>query len=300
MKQDNKFSAEGVFSLLLTPFSSDGSIDWIAYERYVAWQIEQQPHGLFAVCGSSEMKWLSLDERLQLAYRAVQLAGTLPVIATANPGEDVALHEEEMKCLVDTGVSGIVLVPPAGMGENPLRLEEYFRRMTEKAGCPVFLYEWPQVNAYQIDAALYGRLSHDGLVAGIKDTTCTLEGIVAKVKASASGAVVYQANTPFLLESLRQGARGSLGIITTAYADLTLELWNTFIDNDSDAEEIQQDLVYLDAVLRFSWPRMAKCLAGLRGLPIAPTCRWPGNLSPECIQAARTFHAYDLRKRGGK
>ncbi len=290
------FSREGVFSLLLTPFATDGAIDWRAYETYVSWQLSLNPHGLFAVCGSSEMKWLSLEERLALARTAVHLANGLPVIATANPAADVSVHEDEMMRLLETGIAGIVLVPPSGMGKDQGRLEEYIRRMAGKAGCPVFLYEWPQVDSYLIDAAMYGRLSRDGVVAGIKDTTCTLEGIGAKIDASAPESVVYQANTPFLLESLRRGARGSLGIVTTAYADLTLQLWHAFTSGAAEAEAFQQDLVYLDALLRFSWPRMAKCLAGLRGLPISPECRWPGNLSAEAMQAARIFHAYMARR----
>ncbi len=57
----------GVFSLLLTPFLPDKTIDWTSYDRHVSWQIEQGPAGLFAVCGSSEMKWLDAEERLHRA-----------------------------------------------------------------------------------------------------------------------------------------------------------------------------------------------------------------------------------------
>ena len=39
---------EGVFSLLLTLFHEDGSIDWEAYERYVEWRLSFRPQGLFA------------------------------------------------------------------------------------------------------------------------------------------------------------------------------------------------------------------------------------------------------------
>ena len=292
MTKPDGSSFEGVFSLLLTPFTDDLSVDWVTYERYVAWQIEQGPNGLFAVCGSSEMKWLTLDERLQLARMAVRLAGKMPVIATANPSADITTHEEELDRLIGTGVAGIVLVPPSGMGKDPRRLEDYFRRMAGRAACPVFYYEWPQVENYPIDPALYGRLCRDGLAAGIKDTTCTLEGIAAKIDASSNGAVVYQANTPFLLESFRRGARGSLGIVTTVYADRTLDLWHAFLANDPKAEAIQQDLLYLDAILRFSWPRMAKCLTELRGLPFTTRCRWPGEISAEAVQAARVLHGY--------
>ncbi|MFD0958044.1 dihydrodipicolinate synthase family protein [Paenibacillus chungangensis] len=84
---------EGVFSLLLTPFHENGDVNWQAYDRYVEWQLERKPNGLFGVCGSSEMKWLTLEEREQLANRAVKLAGNVPVVITGNLGSDPAPHD---------------------------------------------------------------------------------------------------------------------------------------------------------------------------------------------------------------
>lgn len=114
---------EGVFALLLTPFRHDLAIDWSAYERYLAWQLQHHPDGLFAVCGSSEMKWLELDERLELARRAARASRGVPVVATANLDTDIARHRDEVARMADTGVAAVVLVPPDGMGEDPSRLE---------------------------------------------------------------------------------------------------------------------------------------------------------------------------------
>ena len=52
----------GVYTLLLTPFNEDLSIDYDAYEEYVAWQAAFRPQHLFAVCGSSEMTSLTREE----------------------------------------------------------------------------------------------------------------------------------------------------------------------------------------------------------------------------------------------
>ncbi|HET7558773.1 MAG TPA: dihydrodipicolinate synthase family protein, partial [Limnochordia bacterium] len=107
---------EGVMALLLTPYLPDGSIDWATYDAYVDWQLQNGPEGLFAVCGTSEMKWLTLDERLALAKRAKARAGGRPVVATANLEGDPAAQRDEVRRMADTGVSGVVLVPPEGMG----------------------------------------------------------------------------------------------------------------------------------------------------------------------------------------
>ena len=49
----------GVYSLLLTPYKDDLSIDYDLYAEYVQWQVAQGAHHLFSVCGSSEMTTLT-------------------------------------------------------------------------------------------------------------------------------------------------------------------------------------------------------------------------------------------------
>ena len=57
---------DGIYSLMLTPFNEDRSIDYATYEKYVEWQASQGVGHLFAICGSSEMKNLSLEERMKI------------------------------------------------------------------------------------------------------------------------------------------------------------------------------------------------------------------------------------------
>lgn len=86
MDRDERRRFEGVFSLLLTPFGEDGRIDWLVYDRYVDWQLAQSPNGLFAVCGSSEMKWLI---SIRMGAR-----GMMAVVSAAAAGLVVAFWEQ--------------------------------------------------------------------------------------------------------------------------------------------------------------------------------------------------------------
>jgi 4-hydroxy-tetrahydrodipicolinate synthase len=279
---------QGVYSLLLTPFLEDGSLDWKGYDAYVDWQLSFQPHGLFAVCGSSEMKWLTLDERVELARKAVHRAGKTPVVATANVGDDHSDHLEELYRISNTGVSAIVLVPPNGLGEDQDELKKYFIRLIEHSPLPVILYEWPLVHPYTISASVYQELIMTGKVIGIKDTTCQIEGIKEKIQA-APESVVYQANTPFMLEALRSGAKGIMAIITAAGSEAVLRFWKEVLENGDRAEEMYRHLVFLDGVLRFSYPATAKYLVSLQGIPISTYCRAENAFSAEACKAVKVW-----------
>jgi len=281
-------SPEGVVSLLLTPFRTDGSINWAAYDAYVDWQLALKPAGLFAVCGSSEMKWLTADERYELARRAVQRSAGIPVVATANLHGDIARHHDELLRMAETGVAGVVLVPPAPISHDRARYKEYLLSLASAAPCPVLLYEWPQVEHHLVDPDLFGELAHKRLIAGIKDTTCTYDGIAAKQKV-AGEAVVYQANTPFLLDALTLGVKGIMAVTSTARADLVIELWQRFHRRADDVAELHRELVFLDGLLRMAYPATAKYLVSLQGIAMPLTTRWPVQLTVEMVKALEVW-----------
>jgi len=274
---------EGIVSLLLTPFQQDRSIDWSTYDAYVDWQVSHQPAGLFAVCGSSEMHTLTLDERLHLAQRAVQRAGNVPVLATANLEPDPAAHQEELKRMAATGVSGVVLIPQADLAPDLERYLAYFQSLIAESPVPVFLYEWPQVQPCLLDPWLIGHLADS--ISGMKDTTCTMEGIEAKI-AVAGDAVIYQANTAFLLDAFASGARGSMAITSTCYPDLSIALWQAFERGDAEkANRLHRELVSLNALLGAGYPLTAKHLVTRRGIPVQPVTRTGASLQPQYLKS---------------
>ena len=58
---------EGIIPVMITPFTANGGIDYPGLGRLVEWYIDNGSDALFAVCQSSEMQFLSLDERVELA-----------------------------------------------------------------------------------------------------------------------------------------------------------------------------------------------------------------------------------------
>ena len=273
----------GVFSLLLTPFQADGTIDWPCYDRYVEWQLSAKSSGLFAVCGSSEMNWLTLEERVTLARRAVELAGDTPVVATANLEAERSQHADEIQRMAETGISAVVLVPPDGLSPDPSELEDYLAVLIERAPCPVLLYEWPARQHYLLRPEGYARLMQLGAL-GIKDTTCTIEGILGKIKV-AGASTIFQANTPYLLEAQRLGAGGVMAITSTAVADLVVACWQLAQAEDPEAHRYHRELIFFDSLMSFGYPAAAKWLVSQRGLPMSTHCRGAGPIPAQAHQA---------------
>ena len=180
MKKNLTEYYEGIYALMLTPYHADLSVDYKTYEEYTEFQASQGVEHLFAVCGSSEMANLSLEERLRLAELTVRHKGDTTVVATANMEFGITAQIEEIKRMSQTGVDGLVFTT-RGMGQQGDALVDYIGELIKYTDLPVFMYEFPGHRPHLISGETYGKLVRECGILGIKDTTSTLEGINDKI-----------------------------------------------------------------------------------------------------------------------
>ena len=55
-----------MFTTMITPYKADGSVDLDTARKYVDWYFENGLDGIFAICQSSEIFFLTLEERIAL------------------------------------------------------------------------------------------------------------------------------------------------------------------------------------------------------------------------------------------
>ena len=58
-----------IFTTMITPYKADGSVDYETAEKWVDWYYAKGLTGIFAVCQSSEIFFLTLEERVELNRR---------------------------------------------------------------------------------------------------------------------------------------------------------------------------------------------------------------------------------------
>ncbi len=288
----------GVYSLIMTPFHEDGSIDWKVYEQYLDYQISHRPHNLFPVCGSSEMKDLTLEERLHSATLTVRHAPReMRVIATANLEEGRQAQKEEVRRMEQTGVDALVFTS-RGIGDRP---EELFETLCELASCttlPVMLYEFPGYPGQKIiDSDTYARLIQTGRFIGIKDTTCQMDLITEKIQ-KAPQSDVLQANIPYLYDAMKAGAKGVIATISVIMTKTLRKFWELYTSGapQEQLEELNANIVNSAAVIDSCFPAGPKYLFGARiGIPMTPVTRSRQILSPERARAYEIWYDWAVR-----
>lgn len=287
LTRDNK---DGIYSLMLTPFFEDRSIDYNTYEEYAEWQVSQGVDHLFAVCGSSEMTQLTLEERLKLAELTVKHKGNTTVVATANIEKTKEENLEEIKKMEQTGVDGIVLTTK-GYGKDEETLIPYIKELASSTTLPVFMYEFPGFQPHLISGEAYGELTKDDLIWGIKDTTCELTMIQDKID-NKHNSTIIQANMPFLFDSYVAGARGVMATPTSCGGAFFQRFHEAFVSGDMAlAEQRYNEIILLDNAIDSGFCASAKELIRLQGVKgFNWYTRGSHNLSNARLRSIKSFH----------
>ena len=281
---------DGIYSLMLTPYFEDRSIDYKTYEEYTEWQVSQGVAHLFAVCGSSEMTLLTLEERLKLAELTVKHKGNTTVVATANLEATKEENLEEIKKMEQTGVDGIVLTTK-GLGDDEETLVSYIKELASSTELPVFMYEFPGFQPHLISGKAYGELTKDGLIWGIKDTTCRLDMIKDKID-NKNDSTIIQANMPYLFDSYVAGARGVMATPTSCGGAFFQRFHEAFISGDMAlAEQRYNEIILLDNAIDSGFMASAKELIRLQGVEgFNWYTRGSHDLSGARLRSIKSFH----------
>lgn len=268
----------GVWPVMLTPFCPNGEVDFTGLEKLTDWYIDNGSSGLFAVCQSSEMFHLSLEERLQVAETVVKTAaGRVPVIACGNLSEKTEDQVKEVSRMAETGVDAVVLITNrfAAEDEDDEIWMERCRGFLKEipADIPLGFYECPYPYKRLMSLENLKECKETGRFFFLKDTCCDMELIEKRLEVLKGSAFkLYNANTATLLDSLRSGAVGFSGVMANFHPALYAYLCE---HSKEERAGLLQDFLSMAALIeRQYYPVNAKYhLQQFEGLPIDTFCR---------------------------
>jgi len=148
----------GVFSILCTPFDSDGALDWSSLVREIHFCLGAGAHGLVCNVNASESWTLSDDERRRVVETVVEeVSGQVPVIVGVSagalpPSVSFARHAAEV------GADGVMAMPPPsrmGVGVDPMA---FYAGLAEVAEVPVIIQNHDPPLGTRMPAALVAEI----------------------------------------------------------------------------------------------------------------------------------------------
>lgn len=207
-----KIFPNGMWPVMLTPLEDNGNVDYLALEELINWYIEEGASGLFAVCQSSEMFYLSIDERKELTHFIKKISnGRVPVISSGHVSYSLRDQIHELNMIAEAGADAVILLSnrlaTANESDEILieRLKQIMNELPENI--PLGFYECPYPYKRVLSTKIVEFCVESGRFYFLKDTCCNIEEIKKKLEImKGSNMKLYNANTSTLLESMKYGA----------------------------------------------------------------------------------------------
>lgn len=257
-------SIQGIIPVMITPFTETGAIDHEGLGRLIEWYLAHGADVLFAVCQSSEMQRLNLDERVELSRSVVaKTSGRVPVVASGHVSERREDQLAELIALAETGVDGLVLVTnrldPSRTGGTAFLDDLRWLMERLPRDLPLGLYECPAPFRRLLTDDELRFCADSGRFAVLKDVSCDLETVTRRVALTkGSGLAVVNANAAIAYDAIKAGSQGFSGVFTNFHPDLYKWLLTQSAAHPGLADELSVFLALSAMAEPMGYPKLAK------------------------------------------
>lgn len=211
----NKFKGLGI--ALITPFKSDGSIDFDALARLVEYQIKNGAD-FFCIMGTTaETPCLTSEEKKTLKQFFVErVAGRVPLLMGCG-GNNTAAIVKELKEGDWKGIDGILSVCPYYNKPSQEGLYQHFKAIAEASPVPVVLYNVPGRTGVNMNAETTLRLARDfDNIVAIKEASGNITQMDDIIKNKPNHFDVISGDDGITFPLITLGAVGVISVIGNA------------------------------------------------------------------------------------
>jgi 4-hydroxy-tetrahydrodipicolinate synthase len=230
-RAQSPFPGTGV--AIITPFKSDGSIDFPALTKVIEHIIKGKCEYIVVMGTTGESPSLSKDEKHAVLEHAIQVInGRVPVVYGIG-GFNTAEVVDQLVTTNLIGVSGILSVSPYYNKPNQRGIYEHYKNVAEASPLPVILYNVPGRTAMNMTAETTLKLAHDfPRIVAIKEASGNLEQIMTIIKDRPKDFLVISGDDLLTLPIIASGADGVISVVANAYPKQFSEMVRLFLDGN--------------------------------------------------------------------
>lgn len=213
----NKFRGVGV--ALVTPFRSDGSIDFNALERVVESQIQGQVDYLVVLGTTSEAPTLSSDERAAVVDFIIDINNNrLPIVVGCGYNSTSELTHQIRKYDNKPGIDAVLSVAPYYNKPNQTGLFAHFKALANATKLPIILYNVPGRTGSNIDAETTINLAktHRNIIA-VKEASGDMKQAMELILNKPKDFLVLSGDDALTLPLIALGFDGVISVVANAF-----------------------------------------------------------------------------------
>jgi 4-hydroxy-tetrahydrodipicolinate synthase len=288
----------GIFAPTITAFSADGSLDLNGVRQFVRFLLDAGVDGLTPLGSAGEPFALTVQERMQALEAVVEeTAGRVPIFAgVVDYRTDLVV---ELSCHARSlGCQGVMVITPYLLRPPKRDVLDHFRRVRERVGLPMMLYNVPVLTGIEITPEEVYMLAQEDVIHAVKWSHVEVSRVHDTRLLCGPDFPVFTGIDLVAFEAMAVGADGWISGIPMIAPKSAIKLHRLLtVDRDLDAARelwykilpvIQLEYRALGTAAGDPhWLAVCREAAALRGIPVGPS-------RPPLMAVSPAVHA-DLR-----
>lgn len=308
----------GAYPTMITPYKEDGSVDYETVRKYVHWYHDSGCAGIFAVCQSSEIFYLTSEEIVKinrLVYETAQEihkngGRKMTIVSSGHTADNIEVQAKEFCELAESGTDALIWITNRldihNEGDDVwLANAERLLQLLPK-DVKLGLYECPYPYKRLLTPKILKWCVETGRFYFLKDTCCDAKVIKERLELiKGSNLCLLNANCQTLLQSLKDGGHGYCGIMSNYHPKLYNWLCENF-DKEPEKAELLQAFLGMAGFTEVGipYPLTAKYHMNLVGIPTANVARNRKSeelteYAKECVRQMKVLSDYLENKISG-
>jgi len=174
-------SLRGTFTPLLTPFTTEGSIDFPALGGLIADQLSARVEGLVMLGTTGESPTIEAPEFDQIVGFAVKQAKGKSMVIAGVGSNDTKRTIDQARRAEDLGVDGLLVLCPYYSKPTQMGIRLHFEAIAEAVGVPQIVYNIAGRTGINVETDTLVALSGHPCIIGVKEASNDIDQIMTVI-----------------------------------------------------------------------------------------------------------------------
>jgi 4-hydroxy-tetrahydrodipicolinate synthase len=202
---------------MVTPFNSDGGVDYAGLENLINYLIDGGINYLVSLGTTGESATLSKEEKKQVwAFTAEKVNNRVYLVAGIG-GNNTHEVVEAVKQFDTTGYDAILSASPHYNKPIQEGIYQHYKAIAEASALPIILYNVPGRTGSNVSAETTVRLAHDfSNIIGIKEASGNFDQFNQIMRDKPESFLFISGDDPVTLPMMALGAVGVISVVGNA------------------------------------------------------------------------------------
>jgi 4-hydroxy-tetrahydrodipicolinate synthase len=212
----NKFKGLGV--AMVTPFKTDGSIDFEALKKFTQYLIDNNVDYLVVQGTTGESPVLSAEEKKQVLDTVIEVnQGKIPIVYGIG-GNNTQAVAEQLKNFVRKDVDAILSVSPYYNKPTQDGIFQHYKIISETANHPIIIYNVPGRTSSNILAETTLKIANNCQnIIAVKEASGNFEQIMELIQNKPDDFLVISGDDAITMPFVAAGGDGVISVVGNAF-----------------------------------------------------------------------------------